>query len=163
MLTYEDKKALYSIWIDFVRKHATSKEAKAQLRVWACGSSDNCSIEEIDRYVKASKGSLKEYDTPEELPEVAQESPEVGPEDHSKKVKVRIKNKRYNQHSPDKESRQMSRSKILTERLTIRVRPEERTLMEEIATLEDDRTLTDFVRRVLMSYLNKYRKIRDNE
>ena len=57
----------------------------------------------------------------------------------------------------------MSKHKILTERLTIRVRKEERALMEEIATLEDDRTLTEFVRRVLIAYLIRYQKIRDND
>jgi len=97
MLTYEDRKILYSNWLDFVRKNATSSEAKAQLRAWACGSANNCGMEEIDKYVKASKGALKEYIEPMELPEVAQEGDEVSLDIPSKKVKIRI---RYNRTKP---------------------------------------------------------------
>ena len=98
MLTYEDRKILYSNWLDFVRQNATSNEAKAQLRAWACGSANNCGMEEIDQYVKASKGALKEYIEPQELPEVAQEGDGIGLDIPSKKVRIRI---RYKETKPD--------------------------------------------------------------
>lgn len=160
MPTYEDHKRLYSIWIDFLQRHASTKEAKALLRNWACGNC-GCNPEQIDRVAKAVKGSLKEQETKNRVVEL--EDPLQITKDETKTVKVRIRSKNdTDKDNSNQRSRQMSRkTKVLTERLTIRVRPEERELMEEIATLEDDRTLTEFVRRVLMDYLRRYRANRD--
>jgi ATP-dependent Clp protease adapter protein ClpS len=162
MLTYEDQKRLYAIWIDFIRKHGSTKEAKAALRQWACGNC-GCTPEQIDKVAKAVKGSLKEQQIKDTMVELGDPN-QISVED-PKTIKVRIRsNKDTDKNNSNQRSRQMSRkTKVLTERLTIRVRPEERELMEEIATLEDDRTLTEFVRRVLIDYLRRYRANRDFE
>lgn len=148
MLTYKDRQSLFTAYLVFIQKYANTKDRERYIRQLFCGYQDRMSKEELDRWMKASKGSLKEHLSPPPV------DFEISPCKKKKTRKIKIRYNQSNHKNANEGGRQMNpKNKVLTERITIRITPEIRRLMEEVATLSDDRSLAEFVRRVVLDHL----------